>query len=187
VILSLIIGLPIGYLASKTERRRQGTGLVLDTLQTLPTLVYLLPAVMLFRNGDFSALIAIVSYAIAPAIRYAMHAFAAVPQDRLEAAAMSGASRWQTFKWVRFPSAFPTLVLGLNQTVMMAISMLVITALVGTRDLGQQVFIALSRAKVGDGIVAGLCVAAIALAADVIFKSYAAKKARIMGARLDHG
>jgi glycine betaine/proline transport system permease protein len=153
----------------------------------LPTLVYLLPAVMLFRNGDFSALIAIVSYAIAPAVRYAMHAFAAVPEDRLEAAAMSGASPWQTMKWVRLPAAFPTLILGLNQTVMMAISMLVITALVGTRDLGQQVFIALSRAKVGDGIVAGLCVAAIALAADVILKAFAARKARAMGASLSHG
>jgi glycine betaine/proline transport system permease protein len=187
VIVSLIIGFPIGYVVSKTERRRQATGLVLDTLQTLPTLVYLLPAVMLFRNGDFSALIAIVSYAIAPAIRYAMHAFAAVPEDRLEAAAMSGASPWQTMKWVRLPAAFPTLILGLNQTVMMAISMLVITALVGTRDLGQQVFIALSRAKVGDGIVAGLCVAAIALAADVILKAFAAQKARAMGASLIHG
>jgi glycine betaine/proline transport system permease protein len=182
VILSLIIGFPIGYWVSQTESRRQTTGLVLDTLQTLPTLVYLLPAVMLFRNGDFSALIAIVSYAIAPAIRYAMHAFARVPEDRLEAAAMSGASPWQTLKWVRLPAAFPTLILGLNQTVMMAISMLVITALVGTRDLGQQVFIALSRAKVGDGIVAGLCVAAIALAADVILKAFAARKARAMGA-----
>ncbi len=187
VIVSLIIGFPIGYLASKNERRRQITGLVLDTLQTLPTLVYLLPAVMLFRNGDFSALIAIVSYAIAPAIRYAMHAFAAVPEDRLEAAAMSGASPWQTMKWVRLPAAFPTLILGLNQTVMMAISMLVITALVGTRDLGQQVFIALSRAKVGDGIIAGLCVAALALAADIILKAFAAQKARTMGANPGHG
>ena len=187
VIISLIIGFPIGYFVSKTERRRQTTGLILDTLQTLPTLVYLLPAVMLFRNGDFSALIAIISYAIAPAIRYAMHAFAAVPEDRLEAASMSGASPWQTMKWVRLPAAFPTLILGLNQTIMMAISMLVITALVGTRDLGQQVFIALSRAKVGDGIVAGLCVAAIALAADIILKAFAARKAHAMGASLNHG
>jgi glycine betaine/proline transport system permease protein len=156
-------------------------GIVLDTLQTLPTLVYLLPAVMLFRNGDFSALIAIVSYAIAPAVRYGMHAFAGVPQNRLEAAAMAGASSWQTFKWVRLPAAFPTLILGLNQTIMMALAMLVITALVGTRDLGQQVFIALSRAKVGEGIVAGLCVAAIALIADGILKALAQNRARAMG------
>jgi glycine betaine/proline transport system permease protein len=176
-LVSLAIGMPLGYLAARTARRQAATSLVLDTLQTLPTLVYLLPAVMVFRNGDFSALIAIVSYAIAPAVRYSMHAFAAVPAERLELAAMSGASRWQSFKWVKLPAAFPVLLLGLNQTIMMAIAMLVITALVGTRDLGQQVFIALSRAKVGDGIVAGLCVAAIALIADMTIKAWARRAA----------
>jgi glycine betaine/proline transport system permease protein len=176
-LVSLIIGLPVGYLMARSQSRRDAANLVLDTLQTLPTLVYLLPAVMVFRNGDFSALIAIISYAIAPAVRYSMHAFAGVPADRLELAAMSGASRWQTFKWVRLPAAFPTLLLGLNQTIMMAIAMLVITALVGTRDLGQQVFIALSRAKPGDGIIAGLCVAAIALIADMCLKAWARRAA----------
>jgi glycine betaine/proline transport system permease protein len=180
-ILSLAIGLPIGYVVSRKQSWRDAAGLALDTLQTLPTLVYLLPAVMVFRNGDFSALLAIVSYAVAPAVRYSMHAFAGVPADRLELAAMSGASRWQTFKWVRLPAAFPTLLLGLNQTIMMAMAMLVITALVGTRDLGQQVFIALSRAKVGDGIIAGLCVAALALIADSIIKAWARNAARNAG------
>jgi glycine betaine/proline transport system permease protein len=176
-LISLMIGMPIGYVVARKQSWRDAAGLVLDTLQTLPTLVYLLPAVMVFRNGDFSALIAIISYAVAPAVRYAMHAFAAVPADRLELAAMSGASRFQTFKWVKLPAAFPTLLLGLNQTIMMAIAMLVITALVGTRDLGQQVFIALSRAKVGDGIIAGLCVAAIALIADMTIKAWARRAA----------
>ena len=136
---------------------------------------------MLFRNGDFSALIAIVSYAVAPVIRYAMHGFASVPHDRLEAAAMAGAGPWQTMKWVRLPAAFPVFILGLNQTVMLGTAMLVITALVGTRDLGQQVFIALSRAKVGDGIMAGLAIAALALTADALLKAVAANKARQMG------
>ncbi|MCU0831667.1 MAG: ABC transporter permease subunit [Rhizobiaceae bacterium] len=176
-LLSLIIGLPFGYVVSRRQSWRDAASLVLDTLQTLPTLVYLLPAVMVFRNGDFSALVAIVSYAIAPAVRYSMHAFAGVPAERLELAAMVGASRWQTFKWVRLPAAFPTLLLGLNQTIMLAIAMLVITALVGTRDLGQQVFIALSRAKPGDGIIAGLCVAAIALIADMCLKAWARRAA----------
>jgi glycine betaine/proline transport system permease protein len=176
-LMSLLIGMPIGYAVAGRQSWRETTGLVLDTLQTLPTLVYLLPAVMVFRNGDFSALIAIISYAIAPAIRYSMHAFAGVPAERLELGAMSGASRWQAFKWIKLPAAFPTLLLGLNQTIMMAIAMLVITALVGTRDLGQQVFIALSRAKPGDGIIAGLCVAAIALIADMTLKAWARRAA----------
>lgn len=181
VVMSLAIGMPIGYLVSGSASARNAMNVVLDTLQTLPTLVYILPAVMVFRNGDFSAVLAILSYAVAPAIRYTMHGFANVPPERLEAAAMSGATPWQTFKWVRLNAAFPTLILGINQTVMMAIAMLVITALVGTKDLGQQVFIALSRAKVGEGIVGGLSVAAIALAADALLKAWARRKARQNG------
>lgn len=181
VIMSLLIGMPIGYMASTSSRARAGMNLVLDTLQTLPTLVYILPAVMIFRNGDFSAVLAILSYSVAPAIRYTMIGFANVPSERLEAASMSGATPWQSFKWVRLNAAFPTLILGINQTVMMAIAMLVITALVGTKDLGQQVFIALSRAKVGEGIIGGLCVAAIALAVDALLKAWARRTAAANG------
>lgn len=181
VLISLAIGMPIGFLIARRPSWHEGTRLVLDTLQTLPTLVYILPAVMVFRNGDFAAVLAIVSYAVAPAIRYAMHAFAEVPAQRLEAGAMSGATGWQSLKWISLPAAFPMLILGVNQTVMMAISMLVITALVGTRDLGQQVFIALSRAKVGDGIIGGLAVAAIALIADALLSAWAAREKRRMG------
>lgn len=173
VILSVLIGFPIGYYAARKTWLQGPVNLVLDTLQTLPTLVYLIPAVMLFRNGDFSAVLAIVSYAVAPAVRYSMLGFASLPEERLEAATISGATRWQTLKWVRLPNAFPTLILGLNQTVMMSIAMLVITALVGTKDLGQQVFIALSRMKVGDGIIGGLAVAALALVADGLLKAWA--------------
>jgi glycine betaine/proline transport system permease protein len=181
VIASLVIGMPIGYAISASPRARNIANVALDTLQTLPTLVYILPAVMFFRNGDFSAVLAILSYSIAPAIRYTMIGFANVPPERLEAAAMSGATPWQSFKWVRFDAAFPTLILGINQTVMMAFAMLVITALVGTQDLGQQVFIALSQAKVGEGILAGLTVAAIALSADGLLKAWARRIARENG------
>lgn len=179
--LSLLIGLPVGFLIAQRPTWRDSANLALDTLQTLPTLVYILPAVMIFRNGDFAAVLAIVSYAVAPAIRYTMHGFATVPPQHLEAGAMCGATRWQSLKWISLPASFPTLILGVNQTVMMAIAMLVVTALVGTRDLGQQVFIALSRAKVGDGIVGGLAVAALALIADCILKAWAAHEARRIG------
>ena len=181
VVIALALGMPLGYLLARRPAVRKVTNLLLDTLQTLPTLVYILPAVMIFRNGDFSAILAIIFYAIAPAIRYAMHGFSSVPAERTEAAAMCGATGWQTLKWIRLPAAFPTLILGINQTVMMSIAMLVITALVGTRDLGQQVFIALSRAKVGDGIVGGLAVAAIALTADALLKAWSAREAAKMG------
>jgi glycine betaine/proline transport system permease protein len=183
-LLSLVIGIPVGFWLAQHTSWRAGAELFLDTLQTLPTLVYILPAVMLFRNGDFSAILAITSYAVAPAVRYSMHAFSSVPESRLELARMSGASALQTLRWIRLPAAFPTLLLGVNQTVMMAIAMLVITALVGTRDLGQQVFIALSRMRVGEGIVAGLAVAAIALTADALIRAAARNAAANIGVRI---
>ena len=173
VAIALVAGLPLGLWLSARPRLREPASLVLDTLQTLPTLVYLLPAVMLFRNGDFTAMIAIVAYALAPAVRYAMHGFASVPAERVEAAAMVGCDALQTLRRVRLPAALPSLVLGLNQTVMMALSMLVIAALVGTRDLGQEVYVALTRAQPGHGLVAGLAVAAIALVFDALLKGWA--------------
>lgn len=181
VALALAIGLPFGIWVSGHPRLHHPVQLALDTLQTLPTLVYLLPAVMLFRNGDFSALIAIVSYAVAPAVRYGMAGMAHVPSERIEAALMSGCTPWQSFRFVRLPAALPTLILGVNQTVMMALSMLVIAALVGTRELGQEVYTSLSRGETGPGIVAGLCVAAIALVADALLKSGAMRAARHEG------
>lgn len=177
VSIAVLIGFPLGFWLSSRARYQAVANLVLDTLQTLPTLVYLLPAVMLFRIGDVSAVIAVIMYALAPAIRYGMVGMSQVPHARLEAAQITGCTRWQTLLWVRLPAAFPTLLIGVNQTIMMAFSMLIIAALVGTKDLGQEVLIALNRSLVGHGIVAGLCVACLALIADGLLKSAAAKAA----------
>lgn len=182
VVLALVLGMPFGIWVAGHRRWREPVRAILDTLQTLPTLVYLLPAVMLFRNGDFAALIAVLFYAIAPAVRYGLDAMTHVPVDRIEAAEMVGCSRWQAFRYVGLPAAAPTLLLGVNQTIMMALSMLVIAALVGTRELGQEVFTALARGETGPGIVAGLCVACIALIADTLLKEAAARAARRSGA-----
>ncbi|MEM6942836.1 MAG: ABC transporter permease subunit [Pseudomonadota bacterium] len=181
VALALIIGFPVGFWLASRPGLRRTADLALDTLQTLPTLVYLLPAVMLFRIGDVSAVIAIFFYAVAPAIRYAMIGLGQAPLARLEAAAIAGCKPWQVMLYIRLPAAVPTLLLGVNQTIMMAFSMLVIAALVGTKDLGQQVLIALNRSIVGQGIVAGLCVAALALIADALLKA----AARRAGTKVD--
>ena len=173
--LAVMIGYPIGFWLSTRQRVQGPASFVLDTLQTLPTLVYLLPAVMLFRIGDVSAVVAVTLYAMAPAVRYAMVGMSQVPPARLEAAQIAGCTPWQTLIWVRLPSALPTLLIGVNQTIMMAFSMLIIAALVGTKDLGQEVLIALNRSLVGEGIVAGLCVACLALIADGLLKAAAAK------------
>lgn len=175
VTLAVLVGYPIGFWLATRPKTQGPAGFVLDTLQTLPTLVYLLPAVMLFRIGDVSAVIAVTLYAMAPAVRYAMVGMSQVPKARLEAAEIAGATRWQTLIWVRLPSALPTLLIGVNQTIMMAFSMLIIAALVGTKDLGQEVLIALNRSLVGEGIVAGLCVACLALISDALLKAAAAR------------
>ncbi|MFN3936986.1 MAG: ABC transporter permease [Gemmobacter sp.] len=166
VAIACLIGWPLGLLAASDETAGRIVGAVMDTLQTLPSFVYLIPVVMLFRVGDFAALVAVVLYALAPAVRYTAHGLRGVPAELVEAGTVSGCTRGQMLRHIRLPMAAPAILLGVNQTVMLALSMLVITALVGTRDLGQEVYIALTRADVGAGLVAGLAVAAIAIIAD---------------------
>jgi glycine betaine/proline transport system permease protein len=136
---------------------------------------------MLFRVGDFTAMIAVVLYAIAPAIRYTAHGLMAVPAEHVEAGIACGCTPRQLLWRVRIPLALPTIMLGINQTIMLAISMLVITALVGTRDLGQEVYVALAKADVGRGLVAGLCVAGIAIIADRLVAAGAARMRQRLG------
>lgn len=166
VVIAMLIGVPLGILAGQNERAHTVLTWVIDTLQTLPTFVYLIPVVMLFRVGDFSALIAVVMYAVVPAIRYAAVGIRGVDSQIVEAGIVSGCTPRQLIWKIKLPQAMPTILLGLNQTIMFALSMLVITALVGTRDLGQEVYIALTKANAGKGIVAGLAVAFIAIMSD---------------------
>jgi glycine betaine/proline transport system permease protein len=137
---------------------------------------------MLFRVGDFTARIAIVLYALAPAVRWTTHGIQSVPAQLIEAGIAAGCTRGQLLRRIRLPLAFPSIVLGLNQTIMLGLSMLVITALVGTRDLGQEVYVALTKADVGRGLVAGLCVAAIAIIVDRLLQRVAARLRTRMGA-----
>ena len=181
VFIAILIGTPLGiWAAQKPGAGRVILGLM-DTLQTLPSFVYLIPVVMLFRVGDFSAMIAVVLYALAPAVRYAAHGIREVPPQLLEAGRMAGCTPSQLLWRVKLPLATPQLLLGLNQTIMLALSMLVITALVGTRDLGQEVYIALTKANAGQGIVAGLSVAVIAIIADRIVHALADNQKRRLG------
>jgi len=137
--------------------------------------------VMLFRVGEFTAMIAIVLYAVAPAIRYAALGVREVDPALIEATTAMGATPWQRTLRVRLPLAAPEIMLGLNQTILLAISMLVITALVGTRDLGQEVYAALTKADVGKGLVAGTCIAMIAMIADRMTSQGALRLRRRLG------
>lgn len=176
VLLSLVIGMPIGLLCAARPRVNAAVTVVLDTIQTLPSFVYLIPVIMLLGSGDFSALFAIVVYAATPAVRFTADALRHVPPEIIEAAEMSGASPWQTFLWVKVPLARPGLLLAVNQTVMMAFGMLVITALIGTRGLEKDTLISLSKADPGRGIVAGAAMAFLAIIIDRLLRAAASER-----------
>ncbi len=181
VVIASLIGIPIGIWAAGNDRVHRVVQIVIDTLQTLPAFVYLIPVVMLFRVGDFSAMIAVVAYSLVPAIRYTDHGIRQVPPSIIEAATAAGCTRWQTLRKVQLRLALPEIMLGVNQTIMMGLSMLVITALVGTRDLGQEVYIALTKADTGRGLVAGVCVAFIAMISDRLISAWSRRKKRDLG------
>ena len=186
VVLAMLIGVPVGIVAAERDRLWRGVRIVIDTLQTLPSFVYLMPAVMLFRVGDFTAMIAVVAYAVVPAIRYTALGLQGVDPQLVEAGRAMGATRGQILWRIKLKLALPEIMLGLNQTVMFALSMLVITALVGTRDLGQEVYIALTKANAGQGLVAGLAIAFIAIIADRLIQAGAGRMRAQLGV-VGHG
>ncbi|SEC72357.1 proline/glycine betaine ABC transporter permease [Rhodobacter sp. 24-YEA-8] len=171
VLISFAIGATLGVIAAESDRVSALMRPVCDTLQTMPQFVFLIPALMLFRVGEFTALIAIVLYAVVPPIRYVEHGLRNARADLTEAGLQMGATRWQLLWQVKLPLARGSVRLGLNQTIMAALSMLVIAALVGTRELGQQVYVALSKADAGAGLIAGGIIAAIALVADRLLRA----------------
>ncbi len=181
VFVASVIGMPLGVWAAASNRVHRVMQVVIDTLQTLPAFVYLIPVVMLFRVGDFSAMIAVVAYSLVPVIRYTDHGIRQVPSTMIEAATVSGCTRRQILWKVQLPLAIPEIMLGVNQTIMLGLSMLVITALVGTRDLGQEVYIALTKADTGRGLVAGLCVAFIAIISDRLIMAWSMERKKLLG------
>jgi glycine betaine/proline transport system permease protein len=181
VVIAMLIGLPVGILVASRDSVWRWVRLLIDTLQTLPAFVYLMPAVMLFRVGDFTAMIAVVAYALAPAVRYTVLGLRGVDPRLIEAGQAMGCTDRQILTRIRLKLAMPEILLGLNQTIMFALSMLVITALVGTRDLGQEVYIALTKADAGRGLVAGLCVAFIAIIADRLIQAAARRSRERLG------
>ncbi|RUV03889.1 ABC transporter permease subunit [Mesorhizobium sp. M6A.T.Cr.TU.017.01.1.1] len=176
-----LIGIPIGLMASRSDRVEKIVTPIIDTLQVLPSFCFIIPVVMLFRVGDVTAMIATVAFAVVPAIRYTNHGLRQVPPALIEAAKVSGCTKRQTFLRVQLPLALPEIMLGVNQTILMALAMIIICAMVGTRDLGQEVFIALSKADSGRGIVAGLAIAFIGIVADRLFNAWTAKARARLG------
>jgi glycine betaine/proline transport system permease protein len=181
VLLSFVLGGALGIWAAQNDRVSAILRPINDTLQTIPLFVFLIPVLMFFRVGDFTAFLSIIMYAIVPPIRYTEHGLRSVSADTVEAARSVGCTRTQVLFQVKLPLALPEIMLGLNQTIMFGLAMLVITALVGTKGLGQSIYIALGKADSGAGIVAGLSMALIAMIADRIIQSWSNKKKRALG------
>lgn len=171
VLLCLLVGGALGIWAAHSDRVSRILKPICDALQTMPQFVFLIPALMFFKVGEFTALIAIMLYAIVPPIRYVEHGLRHVRADVVEAVEQMGATPMQTLLQAKLPLALPVVMLGLNQTIMAALSMLAIAALVGTRDLGQAVYVALGKADAGMGLIAGLSIAFLAILADRLIQA----------------
>jgi glycine betaine/proline transport system permease protein len=183
VTICIAVGISTGIAASRSDMVSAVLKPINDSLQTIPQFVLLIPVLMFFRAGDFTALLAIILYAIVPAIRYTEAGLRNVPTHLIEAGRSMGCTPGQLFWQVQLPQALPEILLGINQTIMFALAMLVIAALVGTTDLGQEVYIALGKADAGRGLVAGIGMALIAMTADRILQSAASKQRAALGLR----
>ncbi|WP_432286224.1 ABC transporter permease subunit [Aminobacter sp. BA135] len=176
VVVASAIGIPLGILAG---RSRRAAGIILpivDTLQTLPAFVYLIPAIMFFGAGDFPAFVAITAYALCPAIRFTELGIRSVPSSLREAGTQLGMTSRQALFKVELPTAAPQILLGINGTMVMGLAMLVVTALIGTKDLGRETLTALARVDPGQGLTAGLAVACLAVVANRLVGGLAEKR-----------
>ena len=182
VIVSGIFGIILGTLSAQTRTSSRITIGVCDTLQTFPSFVYLIPVIMLFGVTDTSVLIAVVVYATIPATRYTIEGLRSVPTALHDAGSMSGVTRLQRWLKIELPLAFPHMMLGINQTVVFALFMVIIGAMIGTTDLGQYILKALSdRQGIGNGLMLGLCVAFIGLAVDNLIRTWAEQQKKLLG------
>ena len=182
VIVSAIIGITVGSLCAQHQLSTKIILLVCDTFQTFPSFIYLIPVIMLFGVTDTSVLIAVIVYATIPATRYTVEGIRSVPESLHDAALMSGVNRIQRWLRIDLPLAFPHMMLGVNQTVVFALFMVIIGAMIGTDDLGQYILKALSdKNGTGNGLVLGLCVAFIGLAVDHLIRTWAAERKKILG------
>ncbi len=182
VIVSVIIGTVVGSLCARSGLATKIVLLVCDTLQTFPSFIYLIPVIMLFGVTDTSVLIAVIIYATIPATRYTVEGLRNVPESLQDAGSMSGVNHLQRLINIELPLAFPHMMLGINQTVVFALFMVIIGAMIGTDDLGQYILKSLSdKNGIGNGLMLGLCVAFIGLAVDHLINRWAKDRKTALG------
>ncbi|WP_422422932.1 ABC transporter permease [Pseudomonas sp. GZD-222] len=175
--LCILIGVPVGVLLASRPRARQLMMPVLDVMQTLPSFVYLIPVLMLFGLGKVPAIFATLIYALPPLIRLTELGLSQIDPSLTQAAQGLGAGRWQRLRRVMLPLAMPSIMAGLNQSVMMALSMVVVASMIGARGLGEDVLAGIQTLNVGKGVEAGLAIVALAMVIDRITQAYGQPKA----------
>ena len=176
VILSLGMGIPTGIIMARNNRVESILKPVLDAMQTMPSFVYLIPALMLFGLGKVPAVFATVIYAVPPVIRLTNVGIRQVPPSVVEAAQAFGSNSRQTLFEVQLPLAIPSIMVGVNQTTMMALAMVVIASMIGATGLGLEVLISINRIEIGRGFEAGLSIVLLAIIIDRITHALAARQ-----------
>lgn len=170
-LIALVIGLPLGILMAKSDTANKIVRPILDFMQTMPAFVYLIPAVYFFDLGTVPGAVATVIFAMPPIVRLTSLGIRQVPQDVVEAARSFGSTPSQLLFKVQVPLAIPTIMAGLNQTIMLALSMVVISAMIGADGLGRTVYEGITQMKVGKGFEGGLAVVIMAMLLDRITQS----------------
>jgi glycine betaine/proline transport system permease protein len=181
VALSIVIAIPLGIWSARSDRVQQAMKPVLDAMQTMPAFVYLVPVVALFEVGRVPGVIASVVYALPPAIRLTDLGIRQVPKETVEAAIAYGATPWQLLRKVQLPLARPSILLGINQTIMMALSVVIIAGLIGGGALGFEVVQSLARTEIGRGVVAGLSIMLLAIVIDRITQAMGMERRSLRG------
>lgn len=176
VVISLLIGLPTGVLISSSKRAHAIIRPILDTMQTLPSFVYLIPAVMFIGLKGPPSVIATTIYAVPPVIRLTILGIQQVDLEVVEAAKAFGATKWQGLFKVQIPQALPTIMTGVNQTIMMAIAMVVTCSLIGAEGLGHEVIVGINRLEPGRGFAAGIAIVIMAIIIDRLTQGLVKKK-----------
>lgn len=171
-IMSCLFGIPLGVLVAKIKLVRRILVPVLDIMQTMPSFVYLIPAIMLFGLGKVPAVLATIIYGVPPLIRLTALGIQQVDQEVVEAASAFGSNPRQILFGVELPLAVPTILAGLNQTIMMSLAMVVVSSMIGARGLGQQVLEGIQTLDVGKGLTAGIGIVILAIVLDRITQGY---------------
>ncbi|WP_455271297.1 ABC transporter permease [Rhizobium herbae] len=171
-LIAILVGIPIGILMARSERAQSVINPILDVMQTMPSFVYLIPVVMIFGIGKVPGLIAVVIYAVPPMIRLTNLGIRLVDKEVLEAADAFGSSQWQRLKNVQIPLALPTIMAGINQTIMMSLAMVVVASMVGVGGLGRNVLQAINNQFFTVGFFNGFALVAIAIIFDRTSQAY---------------